>query len=95
MKGSKISFATYLGLVTQIINTRPLVGQTDEYSRSDCCWIGGIRLEAQPNARSGVLQTKNINPNQQQDSTMLNTNSIKQLKNEDCGSKGYRTSERI
>jgi hypothetical protein len=27
-------------------------------------------------------KTKNMNPNQQQDSTMMNTNSIKQLKNE-------------
>jgi hypothetical protein len=34
----------------------------------------------QPNARNGVLQTKNMNPNQQQDSAMINTNSTKQLK---------------
>jgi hypothetical protein len=34
----------------------------------------------QPNARNGVLQTKNMNPNQQQDSAMMNMNSTKQLK---------------
>jgi hypothetical protein len=36
-----------------------------------------------------------MNPNQQQDSTTMNMNSTKQLKNEDCGSKGYRTVESI
>jgi hypothetical protein len=35
---------------------------------------------AQPSARNGVLQIENTNPNQQQDSTMMNTNSTKQLK---------------
>jgi hypothetical protein len=35
---------------------------------------------AQPKARSGVLQTKNTNPNQQQDSTTMNMNITKQLK---------------
>jgi hypothetical protein len=91
----KTSFATYLGLTTWRINTRRLEGQTDEGSGSVCCWIGGIRCVAQPNARCGVLQTKNMNPNQQQDSTMMNTNSTKQLKNKDCGSKGNRTTERV
>jgi hypothetical protein len=32
-------------------------------SGSVCYWIGGIRWAAQPNAQSGVLQTKNMNPN--------------------------------
>jgi hypothetical protein len=94
-KTQKISFATYLRLATRRINTRRLAGQTGECSRSVCCWIGGIRWVAQPNAWSGVLQTKNMNPNQQQDSTTMNTNSTKQLKNEDCSSKGYRTAERV
>jgi hypothetical protein len=62
------------------INTRRLAGQTDECSGSVCCWIGGIRWAAQPNAQSGVLQTKNTNPNQQQDSTTMNMNSTKRLK---------------
>jgi hypothetical protein len=35
---------------------------------------------AQPKARSRVLQTKNRNPNQQQDSTTMNMNTTKQLK---------------
>jgi hypothetical protein len=39
----KISFATYLGLAMPRINTRRLAGQTDECSRSVCCWIGEIR----------------------------------------------------
>jgi hypothetical protein len=94
-KGSKISFATYLGLATRRINTRQLAGQTDECSKSVCCWIGGIRGATQPNAWSGVLQTRNTNPNQQQDSTTMNMNSTKQLKTEDCGSKGYRIAERV
>jgi hypothetical protein len=34
----------------------------------------------QPKARSQVLQTENMNPNQQQDLTMMDTNSTKQLK---------------
>jgi hypothetical protein len=54
------------------------------------CWICGIGSAAQPNARSGVLQTKNMNPNQQQDATTMNTNSTRRLTNENCGSKGYR-----
>jgi hypothetical protein len=29
------------------------------------------------------------------DSTMMNTNSTRQLKNENCGSKGYRTAESV
>jgi hypothetical protein len=41
-KAQKISFATYLGLVTRRINTRWLVRQTDKCSGSVCCWIGGI-----------------------------------------------------
>jgi hypothetical protein len=71
------------------------MGQTDECSRSVCCWIGGIKGVAQPNAQSGVLQIENTNPNQQQDSTMMNTNSTKQLKNENCGSKGYTTAKSV
>jgi hypothetical protein len=43
----------------------------------------------------GVLQTKNTKPNQQLDSTTMNLNSTKQLKNEDCGSKGYRIAESV
>jgi hypothetical protein len=76
----KTSFSTYLGLVTWRINTRQLAGQTDECSGLICCWIREIRWAAQPNAWSRVLQTKNMNPNQQQDSTTMNTNSTKQLK---------------
>jgi hypothetical protein len=34
-----------------------------------------------------------MNPNWQQDSTTMNMNSTKQLKIENCGSKGYRTAE--
>jgi hypothetical protein len=36
-----------------------------------------------------------MNPNQQQDSTTMNTNSTKQLKNKDCGSKGYMTAKSV
>jgi hypothetical protein len=50
---------------------------------------------AQPKAQSGVLQTKNMNPNQQQDSITMNTNSTKLLKNENCASKGNRTAESV
>jgi hypothetical protein len=50
---------------------------------------------AQSIAQSRVLQTKNMNQNQQQDSIMMNMNSTKQLKNEHCGSKGYRTAESV
>jgi hypothetical protein len=58
--------------------------------------IGLLELgERHNHAQSGVLQTKNTNPNQQQDSTMMNTNSTKQLKNKDCGSKGYRTAKSV
>jgi hypothetical protein len=57
--------------------------------------MGGIRLAAQPKARSRGLQTKNTNPNQQQDSTMMNTDSTKLLKNENWGSKSYRTTENV
>jgi hypothetical protein len=60
-----MKFATYLGPVKQKINTRQLAGQTDECSRSVCCWSGVIRQVAQPKAWRGVLQTKNTNPNQQ------------------------------
>jgi hypothetical protein len=59
----KTSFATYLEPATQRINARQLAGQTDECIGSVCCWIGGIGLAAQPNARSIVLQTKNMTPN--------------------------------
>jgi hypothetical protein len=52
-------------------------------------------LVAQPKARSRLLQTKNTNPNQQQDSTTMNTNLRKLLKNENCGSKGYRIAESV
>jgi hypothetical protein len=38
----KTSFATYLALVMQRINTRWLAGQTDECIGTVCCWIGGI-----------------------------------------------------
>jgi hypothetical protein len=89
----KTSFATYLGPATQRINTRRLVGQTDECIGSVCCWIGGIGTAAQPNARSEVLQTKNTNPNQQQDATMINTISTRRLTNKNYDSKGYRTAE--
>jgi hypothetical protein len=58
----KTSFTTYLGLVMWRVNTSRLAGQTDECSRSVCCWIGGIRLAVQPDAWRGVLQTKNMNP---------------------------------
>jgi hypothetical protein len=88
-------FATYLWLATWRINTRRLAGQTDECIRSVCYWIGGIGWVAQLNARSGVLQTKNTNPSQQQDATMMNMNSTRRLTNENCGSKGYRTTESV
>jgi hypothetical protein len=94
-KAQKQVLATYLGLATWRINTRRLAGQTNEYRRSVWCWIDGIRLAAQPKAQSEVLQTKNMNPNQQQDSTMMNTNSTKLLKNENCGSKAYRAWESV
>jgi hypothetical protein len=58
----KKSFATYLGPATWRINTRWLAGQTDVCIRLVCCWISGIGCAAQPNAQSGVLQTKNMNP---------------------------------
>jgi hypothetical protein len=91
----KTSFAAYLGPATWRINTTWLVGQTDECIRSVCYWIGGIGLAAQPNAQSGVLQNKNTNPNQQSDTTTMNTNSTRRLTNENCGSKGYRTVESV
>jgi hypothetical protein len=46
----KTKFAIYLGLAKHKIKTRRLAGQTDEYSRSVCCWSGGIRQVAQPKA---------------------------------------------
>jgi hypothetical protein len=91
--GSKSSFVTYLVLATWRIITRQLAGQTDEYNGSVWCWIGGIRLAVQPKAHSRVLQMKNKNPNQQQDSTTMNTNSTRLLKNGNCGSKSYRTAK--
>jgi hypothetical protein len=36
-----------------------------------------------------------MNPNQEQDSTTMNTNSTKLLKNKNCGSKCYRTAESV
>jgi hypothetical protein len=89
----KTTFATYLGSATRRIKPRRLGGQTDECIGSVCCWIGGIGWAAQPNAWSGVLQTKNTSPNQQQDTTTMNMNSTRQLTNENCGSKGYRRVE--
>jgi hypothetical protein len=50
---------------------------------------------AQPNSRSGVLQTKNMNPSQQQDTTTMNMNSTRQLTNKNCGSKCYRIAESV
>jgi hypothetical protein len=50
---------------------------------------------AQPNAWSRVLQTKNTNPNQQHDATMMNTNSTRRLTNENYGSKGYMTAKSV
>jgi hypothetical protein len=79
-KGSKTEFATYLVLVKRRINIGRLVGQTNECSGSVYCWSGGIRRAIQPKARSGVLQTENMNPYQQQDSITMNMNSMKQLK---------------
>jgi hypothetical protein len=67
----------------------------DEYSWSVCCWIGVIRWAAQPNAWSRVLKPKNVNPNQQKDSTTMNMNSTKQLKNKNRGSKGYKTTKNV
>jgi hypothetical protein len=69
----KTKFATYLGLAKQRINIMQLAGQTDESSRLVCCLSCGIR-------RAEYCKPKNMNPNQQQDSTAMNTNSTKQLK---------------
>jgi hypothetical protein len=91
----KTSFVTYLGPATRRMNTRRLAGQTGECIWSVCCWIGGIGWAAQLNARSRVLQTKNTNPNQQQDATIVNMTSIRQLTNKNCGSEGYRTAESV
>jgi hypothetical protein len=66
--------------VKRRINTRRLAGQTDECSKSVCCWSGGIKQAAQSKPWRGVLQTENMNPIQQQDSTTMNYYSTKQLK---------------
>jgi hypothetical protein len=41
--------------------------------------VGGVKIGKQhkPQARSGVLETKNMKPNQKQDSTTMDTNSTK------------------
>jgi hypothetical protein len=55
--------------------------------------IGLVELGERHNQmhRAEYYKPKNMNPNQQQDSTTMDTNSTKQLKNKNCGSKAYRT----
>jgi hypothetical protein len=60
--------------------------------------VGVVELGEQhkPKARSRVLETENINSNQQQDSTTMHGHKLnKATENENCGYKGYRIIESI